>query len=384
MCKVAPRAFRQPFAPARPPDHPLNPVTTTYAVPDSAITELEGLVDRIQQSPGRMVDVGSFPARLDTRNVLASLPEGMSEEDFVGIINLAMLTECATDTYAHEISSRARESCAGWLYRFNEDVWKPDEYMHAEPFKLILMGLGFDEGELDRRIEQVQGETFTHTGGDTPVHVTTFGMVQEYLTDHFHGLIGKLLKTSLPEAAYMAFEVKRRETLHMVWYRTMTSIQVAAQPELVDSVSFELANFRLPGNSLIPELQSQAERWLKLMGADFARVTKELARLMYQTVESPKLFGQLIVDVVDRKDLVSGAIKPRHLRWALERPGGWGYSLLGEAILERMGLAFMFKKDQGDDDPPRKPDVQTKLRNRLRTWVANKLPASFYQVPSSA
>ena len=215
-------------------------MTTQYAVPDRAIAELEGLVDRIQAAPGRMVDVMSFPEKLDTRNVLSTLPEGMSEEDFVGIINLAMLTECATDTYANAITERAKEAGAGWLYRFNEDVWKPDEYMHAEPFKLVLMGLGFNEAELDKRIDQVQNETFTHTGGDTPVNVTTFGMVQEYLTDHFHGLIGNLLKKTLPEAANMAFEVKRRETLHMVWYRTMTAIQVASQPELVENVTADV------------------------------------------------------------------------------------------------------------------------------------------------
>ena len=73
-------------------------MTTTYAVPDTAIAELDNLVDRIQAAPGRMVDVASFPEKLDTRHVLSSLPEGMSEEDFIGIINLAMLTECATDT----------------------------------------------------------------------------------------------------------------------------------------------------------------------------------------------------------------------------------------------------------------------------------------------
>ena len=31
----------------------------------------------------------------------------MSDDDFVGILKLALLTECATDTYAREISNRA-------------------------------------------------------------------------------------------------------------------------------------------------------------------------------------------------------------------------------------------------------------------------------------
>ena len=28
--------------------------------------------------------------------------------------------------------------------------------------------------------------------------------------------------------------------------------------------------------------------------------------------------------------------------------------------------------------------MQTRIRNSLRTWVANKLPKTFYQVPSKA
>jgi hypothetical protein len=345
----------------------------TYAVPATTISALEGLVDRIQANPGKMVDSSTFVTELDTKRVLGALPEGMSEDDFIGVIKLAMLTECATDTYASEITTRAHMFNAGWLERFNEDVWKPDEYMHAEPFKLILMGLGFNESELDAQMAQVQAETFEHTGGDSPVHVTTFGMIQEYLTDHFHGLIAKLLRTSLPEAAHMAYAVKQRETLHMVWYRTMTAMQVASQPELVSSIGEELVNFRLPGNSLIPDLQGHAERWLKLMGADFGQVARDMARLLYMTVESPKQLGRLIVDVGARKDVGFGSITPKHIKWALERPNGWGYGILGEAIMERMGLAFMFKKDQQDA----KTNMEMRLRNKLRTWLANRLPASF-------
>ena len=199
-------------------------MTTTYAVPDSAIRELESFVDRIQANPGQMVDTASFPKRVDTKAILNHLPEGMTEDDFVGVIKLAMLTECATDIYADAITSRARQAGAGWLAKFNEEIWKPDEYMHSEPFKLILLGLDFSEAELDRKIDEVQHGTFVHNGGDTPVNVSTFGMVQEYLTDHFHGLIANTLKPSLPEAARMAFEVKRRETLHMVWYLSLIHI----------------------------------------------------------------------------------------------------------------------------------------------------------------
>ena len=68
----------------------------------------------------------------------------------------------------------------------------------------MLMRLGFAESDLNRQIRETQEKEFVHFGGDTPVHVTTFGMVQEYLTDHWHGLVARLLQQSAPQAGYMA------------------------------------------------------------------------------------------------------------------------------------------------------------------------------------
>ena len=343
----------------------------TYVLPEEAYNTLEKMVDAIEADPGRLLDPKEFEAELNAGHVMASLPSGISDDDFAGILKLALLTECATDTYAYAISSRAREFHSAWLERFTERVWKPDEYTHAEPFRLVLRGLGFSEAELEREIIQAQEAAFEHVGGDTPVNVTTFGMVQEYLTDHWHGLISKLLKPGLPAAAHMANRVKQRETLHMIWYRDMTAIQVGAEPGLLENVTYELAHFRLPGNSVAPELQAQAERWLPLMGADMSRMVKDLARLLYSIVDSPRAMGWLAIDLADKKDKGADGLRPQHLRWAIEHSGGWGYSLVGEALLERLGLAFMFKAQD-----ERRPSWQSQARDRLRTWLAGQLPAN--------
>src|SRR5690606_9812552 len=121
----------------------------TYSIPEATRNRLEAMVDQIEADPGRSLSPDEFDVELDTSRVLSTLPPGLTEDDFVGILKLAMLTECATDIYVHEISSRAREYNAPWLERFNERVWKPDEYMHAEPFKRILLALGHEEAELD-------------------------------------------------------------------------------------------------------------------------------------------------------------------------------------------------------------------------------------------
>ena len=346
----------------------------SYTLPDQTFQRLERMVDAIEASPGRTIDPREFEGSIDTRKVLERLPEGMSDEDFAGILKLAMLTECATDTYAREISTRARQFSASWLERFNENVWKPDEYMHAEPFKLMLLGLGFSEAELDREILETQEKEFEHTGGDSPVNVTTFGMVQEYLTDHWHGLIARLLRPALPQAAFMAYRIKQRETLHTVWYRDMTVVQLEANPDFVRDVAFELSRFRLPGNSLIPDLQSQATRWLPLMGADFSRIARDLVRLVYTTVGSPRMMGRLALDITEANGKSLGPVQPHHVHFAMQRFGGWGYGLVGEAVLERMGLQFMFETDA--DRARRQHDLSFRVRERLRTWLAHQLPAN--------
>src|SRR5687767_12131045 len=230
---------------------------SAFSLPIETTAMLERMVDQIQADPGNLIDPQTYDTEIeDIKGVLKTLPDALAEDDFYGILKLALLTECATDSYAAAISERGRMYGADWLVRFNEQVWVPDEYMHAEPFRMALLSLGASEAELDREIRETQEKRFEHVGGDTPVQVCTFGMVQEYLTDHYHGLIAKLFKPAAPVAAKLTFHIKQRETLHMVWYRDMAAIQVAANPDFVYDVSWELANFRLPGNSLTPELQS--------------------------------------------------------------------------------------------------------------------------------
>ena len=354
---------------------------TGYSLPEDATRRLEGLVDRIEAAPGSMIDHDDFEGAyegLNVRGVIQTLPEGLSEDDLAGILKLALLTECATDSYAREISARAREHDAGWLARFNENVWTPDELTHHAPYKAMLMSMGFSEAELDAEVRETQEKEYEHFGGETPVHVSTFGMVQEYLTDHWHGLIGRLLKPAAPRAAHMANQVKKRETLHTVWYRDMTALQVEANPAFFTHVADEVARFRMPGNSLVPDLQVQSVRWLPLMGADLTHVVRDMIRLLYSTVGSPRLGGQLALDLAGRKGVKLGPLKHSQVTAALNALGGWGYGLIGEAMLERAGLAYLFEA-QG----PRAQSPPQKVRALFRSWLADRIPLQFYATEPS-
>lgn len=354
--------------------------STEYLLPEDAESRLDSLVSRIEAAPGPLIDPRESRSNWEPialGEVLATLPAGLVEDDFVGILHLALLTECATDSYAAAIVERARWFDAGWLHRFTENVWRPDELTHHAPYKWILMNLGFAEYELDRQIRQTQEREFIHYGGDTPVHVTTFGMVQEYLTDHWHGLISMLLRPAAPQAAFWAGQVKRRETLHTTWYRDMTALQLEAEPDYMRYLVEELSRFRMPGNSLVPELQSQAERWLPLMGADMRRVVKDLLRLLHSTLGNPDRLGRLLVELAAMKSINLGPLTAHSVEAALNRLGGKGYGLVGEAALEMSGLGYLFR------DKSRSPETSAAagaraaagIRGLLRSWLAAEMAA---------
>jgi hypothetical protein len=323
---------------------------------------------------------------LDANTVLANLPPGVTEDDFIGILRLALLTEAATDSYATLISGIGRDSNAGWLSRFTDNVWAPDEITHHTPYRLMLLNLGFTEEELDRDIRDVQEKLFVHKGGRTPVHITTYGMVQEYLTDNYHGLIARMLKTSAPQAAAMVFRVKRRETLHTLWYRDMTAIQMEANPRFVQDVASEILAFDMPGASLVPELQDQGERWQRLMNVDVEHAFRDLLRLVHELLGSTRLTGEFVLKIAAEKGIAIGPISTQQLTQAINRLGGIGYGLVGEAILDKAGLGYTFKHPEGKQDRGFRPyaGLQEQIRSLLRGWIRDRIPSPAKAVLSSA
>ena len=72
--------------------------SSTYSLPATAAPKLEAMVDQIIARPGRMINTKEM--QLDVKAVINALPEAITEEDFVKMLRLAMLTECGTDSYA--------------------------------------------------------------------------------------------------------------------------------------------------------------------------------------------------------------------------------------------------------------------------------------------
>jgi hypothetical protein len=310
-------------------------------------------------------------ADLRVGQVLSSLPPGMREEDFIGILKLTMLTECATETFANAIEGNASRYGAGWLYNFTHDVWTPDELTHATPYKLMLMKLGFAEGELDREIRDVRAISLDHKSGDTPMHLTTYGMLSEYATDKWHGAIWRILREPCPPAAYMAARVKRRETLHRVWYRDMTAAQIAGNPNLARYVSEVMLTFRMPGSSLAPDLQKEAGRWLSLMEWDFEPAAREIGRMLEEVLADAGRLGRLLVTIAAERGEKLGPLSASQVQSVLNHLRGVGYALVGEAFLESVGLDYLL--NIGDGQRRSAFDPQGRARRLIRSWLASRI-----------
>jgi len=352
----------------------------TYRINSATKKTLDDFVDAIEADPGDLISPHEFNdcgSAMDLKAVMTELPAGVSEDDFIGILRLALLTECATESYANLISAIGRDCDASWLSRFTERVWAPDEITHHTPYRYMLLSLGFSEEELDRDIAEVQAKPYMHTGGYSPVEITTFGMVQEYLTDNYHGLIAAALKKGAPEAASMVYRVKRRETLHMAWYRDMTAIQVEENPRFVEDMTREIISFDMPGASLIPDLQAQGKRWQMLLGANPERMFRDLIRLVHEVLGNTRLTGELVLRLAADRNVAIGPLSARQISGALNRLGGVGHGLIGEALLEKAGLGYMFNRPEGTQDRGFRPyqGVQAQVRTLIRSWICSHIPS---------
>lgn len=346
-----------------------------FYLPPSAAPKLERLVDGIEANPGQLLDPAELRAAsedLDVRAVVERLPEGLTSEDLVGILKLAMLTECATDSYSAVFMEGAQRFDAPWLARFNQRVWTPDEHTHYTPYKLMLQSLGYSEEQLDREMREVQAHQYEHCCGRTPAELTTYGVIQEYLTDNWHGMISRILKPGAPYAAKCSAMVKRRETLHTTWYREMTAIQVEENPDMIGMVAGTVHTFQMPGTRLVPELGARSLEWMSKANVDFARIARDFVRNFQQIAGNVRRAGQMFVDLAARRGVRVGPVPLSAARSALDKVGGPGYGLIGEAVLDKFGIPRPSSASQTGPVslPPRMYDA---FRSRVRAMIAQRV-----------
>lgn len=341
--------------------------------------KLEAIVDQIEKiGPARMLTSEELEVSrtgLDIKHMISDLPEGTTEQDVIDIIKLAELTECGTPIYDGKFVRSSRRHNQPWLERFTTRVWTPDENSHATPFRNILLQMGFSEEELDRDEKEVQEKTYEYGEHHGTVAISDFGWKQEYLTDNYHGLIANWLAKHSPDPARIVRRVKQRETLHDHWYRGMTLEQVSQNPNNLVAVAADNISFHLPGGDLIPHLQMNAGRFLRILDADFPGIEKDIITILHDTAGGSANAGRLILEIARQKGEVIGPLRADQVVSAIDNTGRVGASirkLIGEATLEAVNAAARIKsKDVG---------ILGTVRGTLRTQIADVLAGKIHNI----
>jgi hypothetical protein len=114
------------------------------------------------------------------------------------------------------------------------------------------------------------------------------------------------------------------------------------------------------------------------MGADFDRIVKDLVRLMHEVTGSARATGEFIISIAAQRGVTLGPFNAKQVQMAINRLGGPGYGLIGEAVLQRVGLDYLFKPQEGRQDNGFQlyEGIYEKIRALLRTWIAERLPAN--------
>jgi hypothetical protein len=156
----------------------------------------------------------------------------------------------------------------------------------------------------------------------------------------------------------------------------MTAAQIAFEPNLARYLAEVMLTFRMPGASLVPHLQSEAGRWLTLMEWDFAPAARELLRMLAEVLADPGRLGRLLVTIAAEHGETLGPLSGAQARRAMDTLRGAGYGLVGEALLESVGLGYL--ADVHADGAAGASPV-ARVRGLIRSWLAGRLDLDLHR-----
>jgi hypothetical protein len=109
---------------------------------------------------------------------------------------------------------------------------------------------------------------------------------------------------------------------------------------------------------------------MTVLGYDFKASTKELVRIVESCLADVGQLGRLLVHIAAERGEVLGSVSAKHIGMAFDRVGGRGYGLVGEALLESVGLDYLV-----DIPTTGGKDRQNarRLRQLLRSWLAARI-----------
>ncbi len=297
----------------------------------------------------------------------------LTSDEVVDSFRLSLITESLTEQYSETYKIGAEMFSAHWLKDYVIGFWEPDEKGHADPFKNILLDFGVDQNLISDQINEAKSTTdykLHHEAGFSPIALTTYGMIQECITDYWYELQRDFFpKTS--NTHKVISKVKGREALHTVQFRDLTALQLEADPSLLPEIINSTIHFSMPSNYIpvVKDIEAKTQEWIPKMNGDVSELLKRVIMHINGSLSDNSQLGKLLTEYASTSEKRFLALVPNHIiSKALSHVKG-GYGLVGEIILEQLGL----KASEISMPKTFNESLQFKLKSIVKRWATQQL-----------
>ena len=298
---------------------------------------------------------------------------GLETREIIDSFWLSLITESLTEQYSETFKKGAAHYGAMWLGSYIVRFWEPDEISHAYPFKKILLTLGMDESSIDKEIARAKQSTdysSNHKSGLHPIELTTYGMIQECITDYWYGLQRGLLAENSNSFRVIS-KVKGREALHTLQFTNLTAIQLEAEPELIENVIQATLNFQMPANEIptVKDIELKTQSWIPKMNGEVIDLLKKIVGNLYNALEDTDKIGKLFTMYASYSERRFIKLIPnRFVSYGIKNLRQ-GYGIVGEIVLEQLG----FNVGKSKSPNSLSEEIEFRIKTVIKRWAKHRL-----------
>lgn len=297
----------------------------------------------------------------------------LSAEDVIDSFRLSLITESLTEQYSETYKIGSDLYGATWLKEYVLGFWEPDELGHADPFKNILIDFGVNQKDIEIEIGNAKSSIdyqTKHSSGFHPIALTTYGMIQECITDYWYELQRGFFPPKSNTSKVIS-KVKGREALHTVQFRDLTALQLEMDPTLIEHVLQAAVSFEMPSNHIpaVKHIEAKTREWIPHMNGSVAELLRRIINNINITLDDNDNFGKLILQYASKSEKQFVNFVPnRIITTAINNIRG-GSSIVGEIVLEQLGLTAY------EQQAPKSftEEVQYKIKTIIKRWVMKRM-----------
>ncbi|MQG19201.1 MAG: hypothetical protein FI687_05450 [SAR202 cluster bacterium] len=312
-------------------------------------------------------DLNSMFEGFETKNLVKN--SKISETELIETFRLSMITESLTEQYADTFVKGALDFEATWLSNYIQNFWVPDELGHMDPFKNVLLDLGYNESELEQQIKDAKEQTDylkSHSSDISPIALTTYGMVQECVTDFWYELQLEFFPIRSGTRKAIS-KIKGREALHTVQFRDLTCIQLEKDPTLLLTILETITKFQMPGNhiNIVKDIEKKSKSLIPKMNGEVIELVRRIIQHTQIVLQDTEKIGKLFALYGSKQDKQLIKYIPNNTLFGLFNFVDSGHGLIGEIILEKIGL-YANEFESLDSNTQR---WKFKIKKIIKKWI---------------